>query len=1377
MTKFRAWIAAGLLALGLGIFAWPALAQDDASRLTRLLQDSLSGAGRVVTITGFRGALSSTAQMDALTIADDEGVWLTMTGITLQWNRAALLAGTLDVRRLVADQITVVRLPSLGSGAMPTAEAKPFALPTLPVAVSLGEISAKEIKLGPEVLGTAVQASLSADASLIGGQGHIRLALERIDGVKGNLSLIAVYANATNELTLAVEAQEAAGGLVVTALGVPGAPEAHLSLGGQGPLDDFTASLKLDTDGVTRLAGHLTTTGAGYGATDFTADLAGNMAPLFLPEYAEFLGTALHLQVTGRRHVDGALELGQIGLTSQAMRLQGSIALAADGLPNRVDLTGDIAQPDGSAVLLPLPGEPTRISSATLKVSYDRAVGPDWTAETTALGLSRTDLSADLLMLMGTGKIQHEADTGADHGLRAAITFKGQGLKPADPALAEALGPEASVQVTLDWQRGAGSVALQDLTLTAGDAAISGQGTIFGLNTGLKIDGEFAVNADDLTRFAAITKMPLAGLVRMQLIGWFSPLSGQFDADLVIAGQDLQSGVAQADPFLAGVSSIQVSAARDETGIAVRQFDIQTESGLTASMAGHFATQGSDLDGTVSIADLALLNVGLSGGVSGKARFTGTPQDAHVTLTGAGQNLATGQPQIDALGRGTTALDLDLHLAGPRVEIAKAHISSPAFDVAVLGVYDPEGSDLSADLSFPDLAVLGMGASGGLVAKARATGTLQDAHVTLDGSGTDVGLGQVQADALAKGTTALVLDLQVAGQRVTITRADLTGPSASVKATGVFDPAGSDLSAAVNLPNLAVLQPGYRGAVSGDLRLTGTLDALRAQITAKSNNLSIGQVLPDRLLAGAGVLSADVQLNDRQRVQINALNASTPAFMVKASGQPKALTVDARLTNLGTVLPEFPGPLIAQGIVNQSATGMALNLTLRGPGQIQAQVNGMLAPGFATANLTARGTAQAGLANVLIAPRVASGPVSFDLALRGPFTLSSVSGTAALTDGRMADPNLPVSLVGVAAQARLAGGTATVTANAGISTGGRIKVTGTVGLTPPMPANLAIGLSSATIRDPQLYTVTMDGNLTFTGPLLGGGRLAGNVNLSQTEIRVPNSSLAALPVLKDLHHKNDSAAVRQTRVRAGLEGQAVRAGGGGGSYALDLLVTARNQVFIRGRGLDAELGGQVRLTGTTAAITPSGQFELIRGRLDLLGKRLVLSGATLQLQGALVPWVRVAATTQSDEFEISAVIEGNAFDPAVTFTSSPELPQEEVIARLLFNSGLQSLSPFQLAQLANAVATLAGTGGEGLLGRIRNSAGLVNLDVVADASGQAAVTAGRYLTKSLYSELTIGQDGQSVLNLNLDVSRSITLRGTLDDNGDSSLGVVLEKDY
>ena len=1371
-----------LLTLGLLIPALPVLAQDDASTLTRLLQDSLSGAGRVVSITGFRGALSSQAQMEKLTIADDTGVWLTMTGVTLEWRRAALLAGTLDVRRLAADQITVERLPVLTPSGPPSAEAQPFALPTLPVAVSLGDISAKEITLGPDVLGMAVKAQLSADASLIGGQGHIRLALNRTDGPEGTLSLIAVYANASNELTLAVEAKEAAGGLVVTALGVPGAPPAHLILGGKGPLDNFAASLKLDTDGVTRLAGQLTTKGATASATDFTADLAGNMAPLFVPDYAEFLGNALHVQVTGRRHGDGAVEFSHLDLTSQALRLNGSVTLSADGLPDRVDLTGDVAQPDGSAVLLPMRGVPTRIASGALKVTYDRAVGPDWRAQTTVLGLSRADLAADKLVLTGKGQIHHAADPGPDNGLRAAITVEGQGLKLADPALAQAVGPLVAGQAVLDWHRGDGKMVLEDLSLTAGDAALSGRGTISGLATGLKITGEFAANADDLTRFAAISNLPLSGLVRMQLSGWIIPLSGQFDGDVTVAGQDLHSGFVQADDLLVGVSSVQVSAARDATGIAVRQFDIQTESGLSASLAGHVATAGSDLSGSLSVGDLTLLNTGLSGGLSGQAQFTGTPQDAHVTLTGAGQNLAIGQPRVDALGKGTTALDLDLHIAGQKIEIAKAHIASPAFDVSATGIYDPAGSDLAADVSLPDLSVLEGGASGAVVAKVRATGTLQDADVGLTGTGTDIGLGQAQADALVKGTTALDVDLHVAGQRVTITKAGLTGPSVAVTASGVFDPMGSDLSASVTLPNLAVLQLGWRGAVSGDLQLTGTLDALRAQVQAKSNGLAIGQVLPDRLLAGAGVLNADVQLadvqlNDRTRWQINALDAATPALSVRANGRPDALRVDARLTNLGTLLPEFPGPLTAQGTVRQSATGTGLDLTVRGPGQIQAQVKGTLAAGFASANLTARGTAQAGLANILIAPRVVAGAVAFDLGLNGPIAFSALTGTVNLTGGRMADPNLPASLVGTKAQARLAGGTATVTVTSGISTGGGLTVDGRIGLTPPLPADLVITLAHATLRDPQLYTVTMDGRLTFTGPALGGGKLAGTVNLSQTELRIPNSSLAAMPVLQDLRHKNDSLTVRQTRARAGLDGTPAHKTGGSGSYGLDVLVTAPNQVFIRGRGLDAELGGQVRLAGTTANIVPAGRLELIRGRLDLLGKRLVLSEATLQLQGALVPYVHIAATTQSAEFAISAVIGGNALDPEVRFTSTPELPQEEVIARLLFDRGLQNLSPFQTAQLASAVATLAGQGGTGVIEKLRQSSGLDNLDVTADASGNASVTVGRYLTKNLYSELSVGQDGQSVLNLNLDISRHITLRGTLDDAGDSSLGVVLEKDY
>ena len=65
---------------------------DDRGFLTRLLERNLSSAGREVVIDGFQGALSSRATFDRITIADRDGVWLTLNDGAIQWNRSALFA-------------------------------------------------------------------------------------------------------------------------------------------------------------------------------------------------------------------------------------------------------------------------------------------------------------------------------------------------------------------------------------------------------------------------------------------------------------------------------------------------------------------------------------------------------------------------------------------------------------------------------------------------------------------------------------------------------------------------------------------------------------------------------------------------------------------------------------------------------------------------------------------------------------------------------------------------------------------------------------------------------------------------------------------------------------------------------------------------------------------------------------------------------------------------------------------------------------------------------------------------------------------------------------------------------------------------------------
>ena len=58
---------------------------------------------------------------------------------------------------------------------------------------------------------------------------------------------------------------------------------------------------------------------------------------------------------------------------------------------------------------------------------------------------------------------------------------------------------------------------------------------------------------------------------------------------------------------------------------------------------------------------------------------------------------------------------------------------------------------------------------------------------------------------------------------------------------------------------------------------------------------------------------------------------------------------------------------------------------------------------------------------------------------------------------------------------------------------------------------------------------------------------------------------------------------------------------------------------MRGRGLDAELGGSVRLTGPVINIQPVGGFEMIRGRLSILGQRITFDEGTVTLVGDLDP--------------------------------------------------------------------------------------------------------------------------------------------------------------
>lgn len=1152
---------------------------SDRDYLTAFLEDSLSGAGRKVTVTGFAGALSSTATLTELTIADDQGIWLTLRDVSLDWSRSSLLQGAVVVNELTAKDIILDRLPvSDAAGTAP--EAGSFSLPELPVSIDIGKIAAEHISLGPTVLGQPIEARLDASMQLAGGEGNAKLLLERSDaGPAGKIDLTASYVNATQALVIDLAAQEAAGGIVSTKLGLPDAPSVSLTVKGAGPVADFAADVALTTDGVDRLAGKIALKAEADQAMGFSADLAGDLAPLFLPAYAEFFGTQVALKVDGARWPDGRLALTQMQVAAKALQLDGKLSLGADGLPQSFDLKGKIADPVGRAVLLPLTtAQEVRIDTADLSLSYDAAQDEGWSADIAVTNFDRADFRASTLGITGSGRIARVAGQPQVGG---NFRFTAEGLQPTDRAVARALGGIIWGDLTGYWRKDSGLISVSKFNLNGENYAAQASGNIEGLADAFAITGQAAAQMQDLARLSSLAGRDLSGAAELTVKGTGSPLTGAFDLEATALGTDMTAGIAQLDALLKGQSRVAASVLRDTEGVTLRSLTVNAQS-LTAEAQGKLASAGSDLTST---------------------------------------------------------------------------------------------------LNFSDLRVLGAGYRGGLTGRAHLTGTLSDGKVTLEATGNNLAVGQSEADKLLAGQSSVVLDLALKDGKLKVNRADLSNPQLNAKATGQIDGA-------------------------------------------------------------------------QQRLQI-----------------------DARLANLALLVPQFPGALTVSGSAVQDAGGLTLDLAGKGPGQIDATVKGQIAAGYGSADLAIKGSAQAALANVFLGQRSISGQTGFDLRLNGPLRLSSLSGPVTLSQGQLADPSLQFSLRNISAKAQLQAGRAAIGASLDVSSGGKLAVQGTVDLAAPYGGDLSVDLQRVVLRDPELYETQMNGQVTLKGPLTGGAMIAGRITLAETEIRVPSTGFGGAAGLPDLKHANEPAAVRATRARAGLINAAKADAGGGASFGLDLVISAPDRVFVRGRGLDAELGGELRLTGTTSNVVPVGSFSLIRGRLEILGKRLDLTNALLQMQGTLVPYLDVSATTQNDGITSGVEIIGPASDPVVRFTSSPELPEEEVLAQLLFGQGLQNLSAFQALQLANAVAVLAGKAGDGLLSKLRKGAGLDNLDVKTGADGSTQVTAGKYISKKVYSEVTLDEKGQTEINLNLDISKSIKLQAKTGSSGETGLGIVLQKDY
>lgn len=549
---------------------------------------------------------------------------------------------------------------------------------------------------------------------------------------------------------------------------------------------------------------------------------------------------------------------------------------------------------------------------------------------------------------------------------------------------------------------------------------------------------------------------------------------------------------------------------------------------------------------------------------------------------------------------------------------------------------------------------------------------------------------------------------------------------------------------AVSLPDARFTVGGGQVGVSATLR--GKAVAAQARIAA----------LPLALTASgaAGTVSGTIQAD-------GALPAPRVRFALTGRDLGMARTAQA---NLGKLRAQVDGEW-EQGLLRargEMTDGRALKVTAEGSAALPGD-------GALDARLHASGDAGK-LADALpLGGHILTGRLEAAASVGGTIAAPSLSGHAVLRGGRYENLDSGTVVSPLQAEALLSGDRATLTASGGDGGQGRVTVTGSAGLDGAVAADIVLDRFTALRRD--------DVEASASGALrLADGRLAGRLTVPRAEVNVGRLKKGG-PVHLDVVEINrpgpppDTAPPRESAPSAELV----------------LAVHAKvEHAFVRGRGLDSEWQGEVDAGGTTAHPSLTGRLVAARGQYDILGKSFKLtpdSAVIFQGGDTIDPALDVTAEAGAADITAQVKIGGTAQAPEMTFTSSPPLPQDEVLARLLFGREAGKLSAFQQLQLAQMAAGGL-TGDQSGFDPIGDLRGFLGLDVLGFGSettqaGKESPTlsAGRYIGRDTFVRVDQGTAGLGKVTVEQGLGGGFSLESSVGELSGGGVGMTWRKDY
>ncbi len=662
-----------------------------------------------------------------------------------------------------------------------------------------------------------------------------------------------------------------------------------------------------------------------------------------------------------------------------------------------------------------------------------------------------------------------------------------------------------------------------------------------------------------------------------------------------------------------------------------------------------------------------------------------------------------GQGQLRYANKHLSDTDIDIDLAGNRAQLK--------------GAYGRVGDRLVWDINAPALARLNLGLAGRLTSSGSATGEPMQPQIDaqLEASGLRLP-GEVTADSLTlqlkmQATATGVFNgqleargIQVAGQRINAARASVQGRRNAH--TLALDAKLSDWNVVASLAGGLDADQVWRGQLNQaevlgawPMRLSAPAALVLGRDQQQVSNLSL-------TLAGGKISGVHFNRQGAQLSTRGSLNNLPLAPLLDFLAQPPPFTTDLRMNGdwdlrMGQTV-EGQARLVRQsGDVRLTDPVLNLGLTTLGLDLVAAANRVTARLNVATREA---GSAQAEGSATLV--RVGD---SFTLPRSAPLTWT---GSLNVPDLRLVKAFLPV---GVRLDARLA---------AQLAGSGSLAAPRVNGQVEASQIRFAMQEEGVAITDGTLKLALIDDRVRVEqGELKGqSGRI---VVSGEAQLKNPQAGLTLTFEKFAVTNRSDRRVIvsgvtqlnldtqrlqltgELTADRARLEmpessrptlssdvvvvGRPPREKPAAQRYPLALYLTLKlgKDFLFKGAGLDARLGGQLRVFTVNQTLRGEGTIKVEEGRYAAYAQTLDIERGVLRFGGPIDnPGLDVLAVRKTTTVKAGVQVGGTVQRPVVKLYSDPALPDTEKLSWLVLGHGLDNVGQQEFVVMQVAAAAL-----------------------------------------------------------------------------------------